>query len=199
MSKRHRYESEDAVVTYDAKRCIHAKECVHGAPEVFDPARRPWVRPGEAPAGRLAEVVHSCPTGALDMTMSDGSPALEIPAENLLVVTENGPVHVSGNLAIVADGVQARNETRLALCRCGASENKPFCDGAHASAGFRADGWRRGNAASRSGGHTAGGPLELTPMAGGPVLLRGNFELRDESGARDPAEREGGPLPVRGE
>lgn len=181
MAKRHRYESDGAVVTYDAKRCIHAKECVHGLPEVFDPSKRPWVQPEGASQDRLAEVVRACPTGALEMTMNDGSGAFKAPAENVLIVTENGPLYVSGDLSIVADGVEAQNETRLALCRCGASENKPFCDGAHAPAGFRAPGTVEGVPAFRVDAEN-NGHLELTPMAGGPVLLKGNFEIRDEAG-----------------
>ena len=39
------YEGESVTVTYDAKRCIHAAECVHGLPGVFDPKARPWVNP----------------------------------------------------------------------------------------------------------------------------------------------------------
>jgi len=41
--KIHRYEGDGIVVTYEARRCIHAEECVHGLPAVFDPKRKPWV------------------------------------------------------------------------------------------------------------------------------------------------------------
>ena len=40
------YSSDGITVTYDAKRCIHAAECVHGVPEVFDPERKPWINAG---------------------------------------------------------------------------------------------------------------------------------------------------------
>ena len=42
-TKLHRYEGRGVTVTYDAKRCIHAAECVHGLPGVFDPDAKPWI------------------------------------------------------------------------------------------------------------------------------------------------------------
>ena len=55
--KIHRYTSADIDVTYDAKRCIHAAECVRGLPAVFDTQKRPWVQPDNANADAVAEVV----------------------------------------------------------------------------------------------------------------------------------------------
>ena len=53
---------------------------------------------------------------------------------------KNGPLLVSGNLSIVSgSGRVAWKGTKAALCRCGNSKNKPFCDGAHTAAGFEAD------------------------------------------------------------
>ena len=52
----------------------------------------------------------------------------------------NGPLLLSGNLTIVAaSGRRAWKGTKAALCRCGASKNKPFCDGSHVDAGFEAE------------------------------------------------------------
>jgi CDGSH-type Zn-finger protein len=51
----------------------------------------------------------------------------------------NGPLFMRGRLKVVdADGQLIREGTRLALCRCGASENKPFCDGSHRRIDFTA-------------------------------------------------------------
>ena len=53
---------------------------------------------------------------------------------------ENGPLLVKGNFEIVASGGQTTwRGTSAALCRCGASKNKPFCDGSHREAGFTAE------------------------------------------------------------
>ena len=55
-------------------------------------------------------------------------------------VTKNGPYLVSGPIELVdADGnTQTAEKDMIALCRCGASENKPFCDGTHSKIGFAA-------------------------------------------------------------
>ena len=66
------YEGKSITVTFEARRCRHAAECVRGLPEVFDPGERPWIRPDGAEAERLAEVVRRCPSGALQYELVDG-------------------------------------------------------------------------------------------------------------------------------
>lgn len=70
-SEKKSYEGKAVTVTFEAGRCRHAAECVRGLPEVFDPARRPWIRPDGAPADRLTEVVRRCPSGALQYRLAD--------------------------------------------------------------------------------------------------------------------------------
>jgi CDGSH-type Zn-finger protein/uncharacterized Fe-S cluster protein YjdI len=54
--------------------------------------------------------------------------------------TRNGPLKVEGAVEIcAASGRTIARETRTFLCRCGHSQDKPFCDGSHAKAGFKAD------------------------------------------------------------
>ncbi len=77
------YADERIDVSYDATRCIHAAECVHGLPAVFDTARRPWILPSGADADAIAAVVAKCPTGALHATRLDGGPAEDVPSENV--------------------------------------------------------------------------------------------------------------------
>ncbi len=52
-------------------------------------------------------------------------------------VLDNGPIIVKGDFSLV-DGAQEPypKQAQIALCRCGASANKPFCDGGHSKAGF---------------------------------------------------------------
>lgn len=176
------YAGEEVTVTYDVKRCIHAAECVHGLPAVFDSDRRPWVDPDGAGAAEVAEVVRRCPTGALHYRRTDGGPA-EAPAEkNTVTLSEDGPLYARGDLVItVADGSFSLRETRAALCRCGASKNKPFCDNSHREIAFAAAGTV---AEPRLGGEAAGGgPLRLTLAERGPILLEGPVELRTAAGA----------------
>lgn len=139
-STRKEYRSESIVVSFDARICIHAAECVRGLPQVFDTNRRPWIKPDEAAADRIAEVVLRCPTGALHFERLDGGPVEPIPAETTLTVVADGPIYVRGNVEVTnANGALIRKDTRLALCRCGHSANKPFCDGTHSKVGFHAE------------------------------------------------------------
>jgi CDGSH-type Zn-finger protein len=93
-----------------------------------------------ADADEIAETVMLCPTGALHFERLDGGDQ-ESPWEPTMVEPRpNGPLFVRGRFVVrQADG-ELREETRAALCRCGGSANKPFCDGTHKVNGFRAEG-----------------------------------------------------------
>ncbi|MCZ7373534.1 (4Fe-4S)-binding protein [Micromonospora sp. WMMC250] len=73
------YAGEKITVTFEARRCLHAAECVRGLPEVFAPGQRPWIRPDGAEAERLAEVVRRCPSGALQYELVDGGAETRTP------------------------------------------------------------------------------------------------------------------------
>ncbi|QES09462.1 hypothetical protein DEJ44_30045 [Streptomyces venezuelae] len=120
------YEGEGITVTFEPRRCLHAAECVHGLPEVFDLSRRPWVRPDAAEAGLVAEVVRRCPSGALRYHPADGS--VEHPDSPTTVRRSvDGRLVVRGDL-LVTGAAGDRRETRVTLCGCGASGIQPYCD-----------------------------------------------------------------------
>jgi uncharacterized Fe-S cluster protein YjdI/CDGSH-type Zn-finger protein len=132
------YRNDEIVVTWEPAYCIHAADCLNGLPEVFDAMRRPWIELDHASADEIAEVVMACPTGALHFRRRDGAPQETAPAETTVQLRPNGPMFVRGKLRIEdTSGHLIREDTRVALCRCGASENKPFCDGSHRLVGFR--------------------------------------------------------------
>ena len=180
MSKRS-YEGTDITVAYDSKRCIHAAECVRGLGQVFDPKARPWINPDAATPDDVAAVVRRCPTGALsyEYAAEAGAPAAPTPSE--FTVIADGPIYVHGNVALqTADEAEVR-ESRLALCRCGASTNKPYCDNSHSEVPFEDPGL-----ILREGGDevVADGDLTLSPVADGPILLRGPFTIISADGSR---------------
>ena len=179
------YESDGVAVHYDARRCIHAAECVRGLPHVFDPARKPWIDPTQAAADAIVEVVQRCPTGALHFTRKDGGGAEPTPMANTVEVAPDGPLYVRGDLQVeTPDGEVVLRDTRVALCRCGLSKRKPFCDGSHEpgalEAGF-ADAGALGthNATMPEGA----GPLRIVLAKDGPLQLRGPVEVRGAEGA----------------
>jgi len=172
------YEGEHVTVTYDVKRCIHAAECVHRAPEVFDPDAKPWVSPDRAAATRLVDAIEHCPTGALKYTRKEGGAAEEPALKTTVGVTLDGPLYLRGRIEILdAAGNVTHREMRAALCRCGASQNKPFCDGAHEKAGFE-DTAGIGSATLKSDKlDTGDGVLRVTVLQAGPLQIKGPFEL----------------------
>lgn len=173
------YKGSGVSVQFDATRCIHAAECVRGLPAVFDPQARPWIRPGNAGADELLAVVGRCPTGALQARHDDGRTAEVAPARNELRVVADGPHHLRGDIEIRdAGGQTLARESRLALCRCGASAHKPYCDNSHAGSGFKDDGACPAGEASP----VATGPLALTLHRDGPVQCDGPLALVDAFG-----------------
>lgn len=134
------YEGKGIRVIWEPKLCIHVANCIRHLPGVFDPQARPWIAATGATAGDIAEAVESCPTGALRYERTDGGPE-EIPTSPTTVQPRrNGPLFVRGDLQMT-DTQQnvTRAATRMALCRCGQSSNKPFCDATHRAIGFQAD------------------------------------------------------------
>jgi uncharacterized Fe-S cluster protein YjdI/CDGSH-type Zn-finger protein len=113
-------------VLFDGARCLHAAECVRGLPSVFDPERRPWIDPDGASAEAVADVVRRCPSGALRIAGEHPPEAAERPTT--IVAAERAPLFVRGELLLEIDG-EPQAETRAALCCCGATANRPFCDG----------------------------------------------------------------------
>ena len=185
--KRHVFESPAITVTWSRRRCIHVAECVRGLPAVFKPGSIPWVEPAQAAAERVAEVVRRCPTGALHYERRDGGAAEPVPEVNVVVPDPDGPFYLSGDVEVVAqDSAPVVRDTRIALCRCGATKNRPFCDGSHWDAGFDDDG-RLGEGGTAPQEAGAGGPLKVAFGAGGPLYLEGRFVL---ASARGDARRE---------
>jgi CDGSH-type Zn-finger protein len=87
---------------------------------------------------KIAAVVMTCPTVALHFERVDGGPQEPQPEETSIDARPNGPLHVRGGVRILGPGGNLiREDSRVALCRCGQSENKPFCDGSHRRVGFR--------------------------------------------------------------
>ena len=138
MTKVHTYPSDDLIVEYDAARCIHVKECVKGLPTVFDPNRRSWVDPRLASAEEVEDVIRRCPTGALHYRRKTGESETPAPTNEVRTVAD-GPLYIQGRIDLKQASGETTPETRVALCRCGASTNKPYCDNSHAEAGFRSD------------------------------------------------------------
>jgi uncharacterized Fe-S cluster protein YjdI len=134
------YGNDEIVVTWEPSYCIHAASCLQGLPEVFDAMRRPWIEVDRASADEIADVVMTCPTGALHFRRLDDGAQEPVPEGTTVQLQPNGPMYLRGRIRIEdASGRVIREDTRVALCRCGGSGNKPFCDGTHRLIGFRSE------------------------------------------------------------
>jgi CDGSH-type Zn-finger protein/uncharacterized Fe-S cluster protein YjdI len=179
---RFQYTGEQIDVEWDARLCIHIGECGRADGDLFQAGRKPWCDPNLSSTDHVAEVVERCPTGALFYKSKDENQREKPPAENKVTVSYNGPYFFTGELAINGVGEDMPGVAyRAALCRCGASANKPFCDNSHEKAEFK-DYAAVGQSGSINSDE--GGELKITPLDDGPLMVKGNLTVISGSGRR---------------
>jgi len=172
-------KGREVTITFDGTRCVHSRACVLGHPEVFVPnVKGEWIYPDAAPAATVLQIGVTCPSGAIRVSRNDGSATSEVPpVVNTLRLRENGPLSLEAPMRI---GGQAASSVRATLCRCGASRNKPFCDGSHAEAGFTATGEPPVKESEPLAARD--GTVEVLPLPNGPLKIVGNLEVVSGTG-----------------
>lgn len=143
MNKSIKYRNKDITVVWKPDTCIHSTLCWKGLLQVFNPKEKPWINMEGASTAEIIGQVRKCPSGALSYYLNKEVPAEpeKIVAESANVlkveVSPNGPYLIKTEcLVIHSDGREETKTGTVALCRCGASGNKPYCDGSHRKAGF---------------------------------------------------------------
>ena len=178
------YTGRDITVTYDVARCIHAATCVKRLPAVFDIDEKPWIQPDNASAEEVARVVARCPSGALHSSRLE-----EAPSQSVVRIAADGPIYVEAKAKLQKlNGELLLEDTRMALCRCGQSRNKPLCDNAHIDVQF-ADPGKLGSAAGDGQGAEIEAVLVIATAPNGPLLLDGGCEIRGADGATHRTKR----------
>jgi CDGSH-type Zn-finger protein/uncharacterized Fe-S cluster protein YjdI len=173
---------QELTIRFNGRRCIHSRHCVLEAPAVFlANTPSPWIFPDQIPTRALIEVAHKCPSGAIQYEFNDGAPGELAPPVNQLRVWENGPYAFRAPLQIATEGASAGG-FRATLCRCGQSHDKPWCDGSHHGAGFRASGELLAELPGQAMGRA--GVLQIIPHKNGPLEVRGNLEICAATGRR---------------
>jgi CDGSH-type Zn-finger protein/uncharacterized Fe-S cluster protein YjdI len=171
-------EGRDLTLIYEGRKCIHSRFCVTWGPKVFlANVKGPWINPDAMSTEALAEIAHVCVSGAIRYKRKDGRPDEQAPPVNLISVREGGPYAFRADIRL--EGAPAGN-FRYTLCRCGASKNKPFCDGSHHDVKFSASGEPPTGKADML--EVRDGPLEVTPLTDGPLQVRGNLEIISGTG-----------------
>ena len=171
------YRGEKIVVRFDDGKCVHSRNCVLGRPEVFQ-ANVPgaWIKPDNVSPEEVVMTVSACPSGALTYERIDGGPQESPPPVNVVRVRENGPLVMHADIRIGDVGTQLR----ATLCRCGASKNKPYCDGSHNAAGFLATGEPPSQASEPLA--VRNGVLAVKLIKDGPLQITGSLELVSGTG-----------------
>jgi CDGSH-type Zn-finger protein len=157
-----------------------ASDCNRAGSKLFVKDRKPWCMPDEVPVETVIEIVKRCPAGALWYKRKDGGPEEASPPRNTIHVAYNGPLYASGDLKITGakpdmPGVRCR----AALCRCGRSAVKPFCDDKHEETLFD-DSGAVGDAGP--GLQAEGGPLTIVPQQNGNLAVDGNLTIVSGAG-----------------
>lgn len=136
-NKRRTYVGKGITIFDNRAICAHAAFCTDELASVFRHHDTPWIDPDAGPVSRIIAVIRKCPSGALSYAI-DGVEAQPPQSPPMVTVTDNGPYAVTGGVELLGvklgDGASPEHYT---LCRCGASKNKPFCDGSHWDAGFK--------------------------------------------------------------
>jgi uncharacterized Fe-S cluster protein YjdI len=139
------YSNGEITVYWLPKKCIHATTCYTQLSEVFNPRNRPWVNMNGASSERIIEIVKKCPTDALTYKWSDENhkdPSLAQPVEQTvqpaeIQIMKDGPILVTGKIMLTDnEGKEYKTYSITSFCRCGASNNMPFCDGTHRKIAF---------------------------------------------------------------
>lgn len=135
------YTNGEITVVWKPKICIHSENCIQLS-SVFNQHNRPWINPEGASSERIASQIDKCPSGALSYYYNKDKEVADkeetIPFEIEVNVSPNGPLILKGDVTITHKDGQSETRTKVtAFCRCGASANKPFCDGSHHKIGFK--------------------------------------------------------------
>ena len=135
--QRRSYQAKGITIHDNRSLCAHAGHCTNGLASVFKYQREPWIDASGAAVEAIIETIRSCPSGALSYTL-DGIQSEGLQQQPSITVTKDGPYAVAGAAQLLTpSGAQGASSEHYTLCRCGASKNKPFCDGTHGSIGFK--------------------------------------------------------------
>ena len=142
-----RYVGQQVTILDNRGTCQHSGFCTDRLATVFRVKQEPFVAPSGGRMDEIIRAVRDCPSGALSYAI-DGVEARADADWNgtrkpQIEVSKDGPIRVTGGIELdeSAGTATPRNggasDEHYALCRCGHSQNKPFCSGMHWYVGFQ--------------------------------------------------------------
>ncbi len=133
-----KYNREGLSVIWKPGLCIHSENCFKGLSMVFNPKQKPWIKVEAAEIDDIQTQIDRCPSGALTYENQKNNNQRTDTDTMDVQVFENGPIMINGPIRIShSSGEIEKMEKPTAFCRCGSSENKPFCDGSHKKVDFK--------------------------------------------------------------
>lgn len=125
------YVGERIAIHDNRTICAHATTCTADLPGVFKYGGRPWIDPDGGTVEEIVSLIRRCPSGALSYTI-DGTKHDDFGREPEIAVEKGGPYRVVGHIGLgIDESLSPPAPEHYALCRCGQSKNKPYCDGSH--------------------------------------------------------------------
>jgi CDGSH-type Zn-finger protein/ferredoxin len=141
--KRKSYVGKRITIHDNRRICSHAAECVNNLPSVFKLNARPWISPDAAETEEeIINAIKKCPSGALSYSVDGIEYRDQNERKPVITVSKGGPYLVTGGIELIGDNIEwaeGSSKEHYTLCRCGASNNKPFCDGMHRVINFKDD------------------------------------------------------------
>ena len=138
--KRRDYHGKEITIHDNRKICSHAAECISNLPSVFKLGSKPWINADGSKIQDIINAVRKCPSGALSYSINgDEYKDRTEHSKPTVTVLRNGPYHITGGIELLGEDIQfgqGASKEHYTLCRCGSSENKPFCDGTHKRINF---------------------------------------------------------------
>jgi CDGSH-type Zn-finger protein len=129
--KRKSYQGKKITIHDNRGICSHAGFCTDNLASVFRMDQRPWIDPDGATVEAIIETIKQCPSGALSYTI-EAVEYRDQTRDPMIAVSKDGPYYVTGRVELKDQPRgEGASEEHYTLCRCGASKNKPFCDGSH--------------------------------------------------------------------
>ena len=134
--RRDNYVGEHITVHDNRGICAHIGFCTDKLPAAFRLKTEPWIDPDGAEVEEVIKAVRRCPSGALSHSI-DGVEHRDQDREPTITVSKDGPYFVTGGVELQVDSRgEGASAEHYALCSCGGSNNKQFCDGTHWSIKF---------------------------------------------------------------
>ena len=130
------YEGKDISILNNPLLCSVAEHCHKELGSVFNEHKDPWIDPDGDTLEHIKALIEKCPSGALSYSIN-GQPQPVSDCEATVSIEKNGPLRITGSIELNdAKWGKGASREHYTLCRCGASKNKPFCDGSHTTLNF---------------------------------------------------------------